>query len=125
MKYRNFDIDDAEPKELLNMSDSVPGVVVDIVKEQSRKVLQKENVEAEEQEALRNTTAGKLQELGEAIKQLGVSTEEACKATQALGRAYNSVPPYHYERRKSVCILGIIKIAIMVLALLSLILFVL
>lgn len=123
MKYRNFDIDDAELKELLNLSDSVPGVVVDIVKEQSRKGLQEENVEAEEQEALRNTTAGKLQELGEAIKQLGVSTEEACKATQALGRAYNSVPPYHYERRKSVCIL--VKIAIMVLALLSLILFVL
>ena len=115
MKYRNFDIDDAELKELLNLSDSVPGVVVDIVKEQSRKGLQEENVEAEEQEALRNTTAGKLQELGEAIKQLGVSTEEACKATQALGRAY--------ERRKSVCIL--VKIAIMVLALLSLILFVL
>ena len=121
MKYRNFDIDDSEPKELLNMSDSVPGVVVDIVKEQSRKVLQKENVKAEEQEALRNTTAGKLQELGEAIKQLGVSTEEACKATQELGRAFN----YHYERRKSVCILGIIKTAIIVLALLSIILFVL
>lgn len=74
-----------------------------------------------EEEALRNTTAGKFRELGEAIKQCGCSTEEACKAAQKLGEVFNSVPPFRYERRKSVCILGIIKIAVIVMALLSLI----
>lgn len=130
MKYRNFDLDNEDLQELLNMSDSVLGVVVDIVKEQSRtmplekidmysvsEVLMKEV----EEEALRNTTAGKFRQLGEAIKQCGCSTEEACKAAQKLGEALNAVPPYHYERRKSVCILGIIKTAVIIMALLSLI----
>ena len=129
MKYRNFDLDNEELQELLDMSDSVLGVVVDVVKEQSRtmplkkidmysvsEVIMKEV----EEEALRNTTAGKFRELGEAINQCGCSTEEACKAAQKLGEAFNSVP-YHYERRKSVCILGIIKTAVIVMALLSLI----
>lgn len=129
MKYRNFDLDNEELQELLNMSDSVLGVVVDVVKEQSRTMPLKEidmySVskviwEEVEEEALRNTTAGKFRELGEAIKQCGCSTEEACKAAQKLGEAFNSVP-YNYERRKSVCILGIIKTAVIVMTLLSLI----
>lgn len=130
MKYRNFHLDNEDLQELLNMSDSVLGVVVDIVKEQSRtmslekidmysvsEVIMKEV----EEEALRNTTAGKFRELGEAINQCGCSTEEVCKTVQKIGEALNSVPPYHYERRKSVCILGIIKTAVIVMALLSLI----
>lgn len=130
MKYRNFDLDHEEIQELLNMSDSVLGVVVDIVKEQSltmplekidmysvSEVIMKEV----EEEALRNTTAGKFRQLELAIKQCGCSTEEACKAAQKLGEALNSVPPYNYERRKSVCILGIIKTAIIVMTLLSII----
>lgn len=130
MKYRNFDLDNEDLQELLNMSDSVLGVVVDIVKEQSRtmslekidmysvsEVIMKEV----EEDALRNTTAGKFRQLGEAINQCGCSTEEACKAAQKLGEALKSVPPYKYERSKSVCILGIIKTAVIVMALLSLI----
>lgn len=73
---------------------------------------------------LRNTTVGQFRKLGEAISQLGVSFEDACKATQSLGEAFNSVPPYHYERRKSVCVIGVIKTAVIVLTLLSLILFI-
>lgn len=130
MKYRNFDLDNEELQELLNMSDSVLGVVVDVVKEQSRTMPLKEidmySVskviwEEVEEEALCNTTAGKFRELGEAINQCGCSTKEACKAAQKLGEAFNSIPPYHYERRKSVCILGIIKTAVIIMALLSLI----
>ena len=132
MKYRNFDLDYEELQELLNMSDSVLGVVVDIVKEQSLTMpLEKIDMysvsdvimKEVDDEALRNT-AGKLRQLGWAIKQCGCSTEEACKAAQKLGELLNSVPPYNYERRKSVCILGIIKTAIIVMALLSIILFI-
>lgn len=130
MKYRNFDLDNEELQELLNMSDSVLGVVVDIVKEQSRTMPLKEIdmysvseviMKEVEEDALRNTTAGKFRELGEAINQCGCSTEEACKAAQKLGEAFKSVPPYHYDRWKRVYILGIIKTAVIVMALLSLI----
>lgn len=54
-------------------------------------------------EALCNTTAGKFAELGKAIQQCGVYLDDACKATQELVKAFNSVPPYQY-RRTTACV---------------------
>lgn len=73
------------------------------------------------EEALRNTTAGKFAELGKAIQQCGVSLDDACKATQKLGKAFNTVPPYQY-RRTTACIRGIVKTAWIVMCLLLLVL---
>lgn len=82
--------------------------------------MEKEELDKME-EALRNTTAGKFAELGKAIQQCGVSLDDACKATQELGKAFNSVPPYQY-RRTTACVRGIVKTIWVVMCLLLLVL---
>lgn len=73
-----------------------------------------------EKEALSNTTVGQFKELSKAVNQLGVaSTEDLYKAVQELGKAMNSVPPYTSEKRTDVSIFGIIKKAVALMALFS------
>lgn len=73
------------------------------------------------EEELRNTTAGKFAELGKAIQQCGVSLDDVCKATQELGKAFNSVPPYQYRSTTS-CVRGVLKTIWIVMCLVLLVL---
>ena len=73
------------------------------------------------EEALSNTTAGKFAELCKSIQQCGVSLDDACKATQELGKAFNSVPPYQYIRTTA-CVRVILKTIWVVMCLLLLVL---
>lgn len=51
-----------------------------------------------EQEALKNTTAGKVSELQDNINRCGIPLRDLVKASQFLGDQLNSVPPFTYHR---------------------------
>lgn len=73
-------------------------------------------------EELKHTTAGKFNELGKAISDMGASCEEFTKTVQWLGDKLNSVPPYPEDARPSkVNIFHAIKTAAVIMAILSVI----
>ena len=72
------------------------------------------------EEVLRNTTAGQFRELGKAIQQIGtVTTEDITKAVQKLGVAMNAVPPYTRIETNRISIFHIVKVAVVVMAIAS------
>lgn len=79
-----------------------------------------------EEQLLHSTTIEQFSELGKAIRQLGtVSAEDLTKAVQRFGEALNAVPPYTRPEPERINIFRIVKIAVEILTLISVLLFLL
>lgn len=88
----------------------------------------KTKIDKELEDALRNTTAGKFNELGKAMQQIGeISLEEFSAAVQKIGRRMNAVPPYEKNwkdvGRSRISVFHIMKIAIVVTTAISIFIF--
>lgn len=74
----------------------------------------------EEEESLKNTTAGQFRELSRRISEMGVSCTDAMNAAAKLGKMLNMVPPYA-EPARPISIFRIIRIACEIMAVSSMI----
>lgn len=73
----------------------------------------------EEEESLKNTTAGQFRELSRRIREMGVSCTDAMNAAK-LGKMLNMVPPYA-EPARQISIFRIIRISCEIMAVASMI----
>ena len=69
----------------------------------------------EEEEALKNTTAGQFRELSRSISEMGASCTDAMNAAAKFGKMLNAVPPYA-EPARPTSIFRIIWIACGIMA---------
>lgn len=74
----------------------------------------------EEEEALKNTTAGHFRELSRHISEMGASCTDAMNAAAKFGKMLNAVPPYA-EPTRPISIFRIIWIACEIMAVASMI----